>query len=63
MTFIGLSEREEMEIFGVINGKAKGLSNSLLDFHDAQLCSDIASERPELLVALDLLPENSASLS
>lgn len=57
MTFIGLSEREEMEIFGIINGKAKGLSNSLLDFHDAQLCSDLASERPELLVALHLKNE------
>jgi DNA sulfur modification protein DndB len=57
MTFIGLSEREEMLIFGVINGKAKGLSNSLLDFHDAQLCADLASERPELLVALHLKNE------
>jgi DGQHR domain-containing protein len=57
MTFVGLSEREEMEIFGIINGKAKGLSNSLLDFHDAQLCSDLASERPELLVALHLKNE------
>lgn len=60
MTFVGLSEREEMEIFGIINGKAKGLSNSLLDFHDAQLCSDIASERPELLVALHLKNEPSS---
>ena len=57
MTFIGLAEREEMEIFGVINGKAKGLSNSLLDFHDAQLCADLATERPELLVALHLKNE------
>lgn len=57
MTFVGLSEREEMEIFGIINGKAKGLSNSLLDFHDAQLCADLASERPELLVALHLKNE------
>lgn len=57
MTFIGLSEREEMEIFGIINGKAKGLPNSLLDFHDAQLCSDLAHERPELLVALHLKNE------
>src|SRR2546426_4349431 len=29
MCFIGLSEREEMEIFNVINSKAKGLSTSL----------------------------------
>lgn len=57
MTFLGLSEREEMEIFGIINGKAKGLSSSLLDFHDAQLCADLASERPELLVALHLKNE------
>ncbi len=57
MTFIGLSEREEMEIFGIINGKAKGLSNSLLDFHDAQLCADLSTERPELLVALHLKNE------
>ena len=40
MCFIGLSEREEMEIFNVINSKAKGLSSSLLDFHDAQLSTD-----------------------
>lgn len=60
MTFLCLSEREEMEIFGIINGKAKGLSSSLLDFHDAQLCEDLASERPELLVALHLKNEPSS---
>jgi DNA sulfur modification protein DndB len=54
MCFVGLSAREEMEIFNVINSKAKGLSTSLLDFHDAQLCSDLASDRPELFVALFL---------
>lgn len=54
MSFIGLSEREEMEIFNVINSKAKGLSSSLLDFHDAQLSADLAAERPELFVALFL---------
>ncbi len=52
MCFIGLSEIEEMEIFGVINGKAKGLSTSLLDYHDAQLTNDLAAERPELFIAL-----------
>src|SRR5687767_10974178 len=31
MTFIGLGLREEMEIFSVINSKAKGLNASLLD--------------------------------
>jgi len=54
MCFIGLSEREEMEIFNVINSKAKGLSTSLLDFHDAQLSADLAADRPELFVALFL---------
>jgi len=57
MSFIEMDEREEMEIFGVINGKAKGLSRSLLDFHDAQLCADLAAERPELLIALFLKNE------
>jgi DGQHR domain-containing protein len=57
MCFVALGEREEMEIFGVINGKAKGLSASLLDFHDAQLCADLGAERPELLIALFLKNE------
>jgi DNA sulfur modification protein DndB len=52
MCFLNLSEREEMEIFNVINSKAKGLCSSLLDFHDATLAKDLASERPELFIAL-----------
>ena len=54
MSFLGLSEKEEMEVFNVINSKAKGLSTSLLDFHDASLASDLAAERPELFIALQL---------
>ncbi len=54
MCFIGLDAREEMEIFNVINSKAKGLSTSLLDFHDAQLCKNLALDRPELFIALFL---------
>lgn len=54
MTFLGLSEKEEMEVFNIINSKAKGLSTSLLDFHDASLASDLAVERPELFIALHL---------
>lgn len=57
MCFQGLTELEETEIFGVINGKAKGLSRSLLDFHDAQLCNDLATDRPELFIALYLKNE------
>jgi DNA sulfur modification protein DndB len=54
MFFVGLSIAEEMEVFNIINSKAKGLSTSLLDFHDATLASDLASERPELFIALHL---------
>jgi DGQHR domain-containing protein len=60
MCFVDMTSREEMEIFGVINGKAKGLSRSLLDFHDAQLCDDLGAERPELLIALFLKSEPSS---
>jgi DGQHR domain-containing protein len=54
MCFLGLTEREEMEVFNIINSKAKGLSTSLLDFHDATLVTDLATERPELFIALHL---------
>src|SRR5262249_26431614 len=58
MCFIGLTSREEMEIFNVINSKARGLSSSLLDFHDAQLSLDLSAERPELFIALFLRNES-----
>jgi DNA sulfur modification protein DndB len=54
MILVGLSDREEMEIFNTINSKAKGLSSSLLDYHQARLAQDVATERPELFVALQL---------
>jgi DGQHR domain-containing protein len=54
MCFVGLSVEEEMAVFTVINRKAKGLSRSLLDFHDARLCDDLANDRPELFIALCL---------
>jgi DNA sulfur modification protein DndB len=54
MCFLGLTEREEMEVFNVINSKAKGLSTSLLDFHDSRLATDLAVERPELFIAIHL---------
>lgn len=57
MCFIGLTAREEMEVFNVINSKAKGLNPSLLDYHDAELASDLAGERPELFIALYLRNE------
>lgn len=60
MIFLHLSEREEMEVFGVINGKAKGLSTSLLDYHQAVLCDDLARDRPEIYIALLLRNEPSS---
>jgi len=60
MCFVGLTEREEMEIFNVINGKAKGLSASLLDFHHAELATDLAGDRPELFIAIFLKNEASS---
>lgn len=55
MAFIGLSEQQEMEVFRTINGKAKGLSSSLLDFTEAKsLGSDLAQINPALFIALGL---------
>jgi DNA sulfur modification protein DndB len=57
MCFVGLTEREEMEVFNVINSKAKGLNSSLLDFHDSQLSNDLGGDRPELYVGIYLRNE------
>lgn len=54
MTFIGLSLRDEMAIFNVINGKAKGLSSSLTDYHESQLAEDLKKDDPHLYIALRL---------
>jgi DGQHR domain-containing protein len=54
MTYLGLTLTEEMEVFNVINGKAKGLSSSLIDFHESRLSTDLGSTKPELYLALRL---------
>jgi DGQHR domain-containing protein len=54
MTFIGLPLKDEIGLFSVINSKAKGLSASLLDFHDTKLLADVAKEKPELYIAIRL---------
>jgi DNA sulfur modification protein DndB len=55
MSFLGLSVEEEMDVFRVINGKARGLSNSLIDFTEARLIgADLPVVKPELYVALRL---------
>jgi DGQHR domain-containing protein len=60
MAFIGMTPDQEMAIFNVINGKAKGLNASLLDFHDGRLATDLAGDRPELFVALHLNNESQS---
>ena len=54
MTYLGLDVTDEMEIFSIINSKAKGLNTSLLDYHESKLVSDLAVEKPELFIALYL---------
>jgi DGQHR domain-containing protein len=55
MAFLGLDVREEITIFRDINGKAKGLSSSLLDSTEAQLAGDLLHKlNPELYCALQL---------
>jgi DNA sulfur modification protein DndB len=54
MTFIGLSPKEEMRVFNVINSKAKGLSSSLLDYHESRLTTDLSAAKPEIYIALRL---------
>lgn len=53
MTYLGMTVQEEMEVFRTINGKAKGLSGSLLDYTEARLLGEhLPQVRLELYVAL-----------
>lgn len=54
MAYLGLTREEEMAVFSTINGKAKGLGTSLLDYHEARLAHDLERDRPELYIALRL---------
>ena len=54
ITFIGMTEKQEMAIFNTINSKAKGLSGSLLDFHDTKLIANVEKVKPELVLAVRL---------
>ena len=55
MTYLGMTVQEEMEVFRTINGKAKGLSGSLLDYTEARLLGEhLPQVRLELYVALRL---------
>jgi DNA sulfur modification protein DndB len=62
MAYLGLSVEEEMAIFRDINGKAKGLSSSLIDSTEARLAGDRLSKvSPELFYAMQL-NENPGSV-
>ena len=52
--FLGLSPREEMAIFSIINGKAKGLSSSLLDYHTTKLVPGLETIQLDLYIAKTL---------
>ena len=54
MIYVGLSIKEEMEVFNVINSKAKGLNTSLLDYHQTQLEENLIQNKPELYYAMQL---------
>jgi len=46
-----MSPRDEMAIFNVINGKARGLTSSLLDYHTTKLLEDLELFRLDLFIA------------
>jgi len=55
MVFLGLTVEEEMRIFRDINGKAKGLNSSLLDYTGAKLAHQgLGVAHPDIALALRL---------
>jgi DGQHR domain-containing protein len=55
MTYLGLNVTQEMEIFRDINGKAKGLSSSLLDYTETRIAGEcLPTTNPELYHAMQL---------
>jgi DNA sulfur modification protein DndB len=58
--FLGLTAVEEMAIFSVINGKAKGLSSSLLDYHTTKLTPGLETVQLDLYIAKTLHDDASS---
>lgn len=52
--YLGLTPLEEMAVFHVINGKAKGLNSSLLDFHTTKLFASLDGVPLNLVIAKQL---------
>lgn len=62
MAYLGLTVDEEMAIFRDINGKARGLSSSLIDSTEARLAGDALSEASPGLYYAVQLNQNPASV-
>ncbi|NKB32618.1 MAG: DGQHR domain-containing protein [Pseudomonadales bacterium] len=60
IAFIGLTRKSEMSVFNTINAKSKGLSGSLIDFHETSLVDDLDRVKPELSIALKLHEDQSS---
>jgi DGQHR domain-containing protein len=60
MSFLGLTIEEEREIFTTINSKSKGLSGTLIDTNTAKLVQDLATEAPDLYVAISLADDKDS---
>jgi DNA sulfur modification protein DndB len=58
--FLGLSPSEEMAIFSIINGKAKGLSSSLLDYHTTKLVPGLETIQLDLYIAKTLHDDSTS---
>lgn len=52
--FLGLSPRDEMAVFNVINSKARGLSSSILDYHATKLAPRMEDVQLDLYIAKTL---------
>jgi len=59
--FLGLTPMQEMAVFNIINGKARGLNPSLLDYHATKLTPNVGDIRLELYIA-KRLQDDSASV-
>lgn len=60
IVFVGLGQKQEMLVFNTINSKSKGLSSSLIDFHETRLVGDLEQVKPELLIAFKLHEDPSS---
>src|SRR5258708_1700286 len=58
--FLGLTPTQEMAVFNIINGKARGLNPSLLDYHATKLIPNVGHIRLELYIATRLQDDGAS---